>query len=206
MQEIESRQNERGYYRFSIKTDEGTIFVSFENNLDLYMSCEHEGNMLEAPLVKNFTITKENYEIYQIFDNLYHRVTTGFPHDGIDEEDKDIFFRWLLSENNPEALVKDGIICWHSDDYYYENASVVCIEKVGDKFVITFKKSKLAYDDGLLMTYAVRIRNSGSRYNPFNCAFMQMYQELKGYNPEYHQIHLEELAYDAKKLNRTLDE
>jgi len=78
MQEIQSSQNSHGYYRFDIKTDEGTMYVSFENNLDLYMGCAHKGSILKAPATQSFTITKENYEIYQIFDNLYYRITTGF--------------------------------------------------------------------------------------------------------------------------------
>ena len=47
----------------------------------------------------------------------------------------------------------------------------------------------------------VRFRNSGSRYDPFNCVFMRFYQRLQEVDPNYHQVHIEELIY-RKKLKR----
>ena len=41
----------------------------------------------------------------------------------------------------------------------------------------------------------MRIRNSGSNYNPFNCIFMRMFQKLQEVDNDYHQIHFEELEY-----------
>jgi hypothetical protein len=44
-------------------------------------------------------------------------------------------------------------------------------------------------------TLTIRFRNSGSTYDPFNIVFMKMYQRLQEYNPDYHQIHIEETIY-----------
>ena len=80
-------------------------------------------------------------------------------------------------------------------------ASRLVIEKENEKFKITFIKSKKDYE-GLFRTYAVRFRNSGSRYKPFNASFMYMYNSLKEYNPEYQQIHMEEYLYNQKVLKK----
>ena len=48
------------------------------------------------------------------------------------------------------------------------------------------------------ITYSIRFRNSGSRYEPFNICFMQMYNELKNYDSNCHQIHIEEYLYKQK--------
>ena len=198
MLEVEKTQNGHGYDVFRIQTDEGSFYITFENNLDLYWGLEYEENILKMPETTSLIITKENYVIYSLIDRLYQRIVSGNPYDEISDEARDMFLKWTLSEQNDEALVKDGSVCWHSDDYIYENASSVTITPEGDEYIITFKKSKLAYDAGLFMTYSVRIRNSGSRYAPFNAAFMEMYQELINYEPEYHQMHLEELMYKPK--------
>ena len=47
---------------------------------------------------------------------------------------------------------------------------------------------------------SIRFRNSGSLYDPFNMIFMRMFNKLQNYDPEYHQIHFEEINY-AKKLS-----
>ena len=56
----------------------------------------------------------------------------------------------------------------------------------------------------MFMTFSVRISNSGSRHNPYNILFMDMYNKLKEYEPNSHQIHLEEYLYNQKTLKKTL--
>lgn len=101
-------------------------------------------------------------------------------------------------------MFKNNVIDWHSDDFIYENASRVIIKPVEDEYEIIFVKSKKEYDDGMFMTFSVRFRNSGSRYEPYNILFMDMYNKLKEYNPNNHQIHLEEYLYNQKTLKKTL--
>ena len=63
--------------------------------------------------------------------------------------------------------------------------------------------------DEFFSSYCVRLRNSGSRYDPFNILFMNMYYKLCVYEPDYHQVHMEELLvktgyyilnYDVEKI------
>lgn len=197
MMEVTKRQNGNGYDHFSFQTEEGIFYITFCGNLDLYWGYDYQGNLLKQPETHTFFITKENYYVYSMFEKLYNDVINGNVYDDMNEEEKDIFINHIISENNPESLVQDGVICWHSDDYSYENASSVSIEKLEDEFAVTFQRSKQS-DEEFIMSYAVRFRNSGSRYAPFNCIFMKMYLELKNYDPDYHQIHMEETQYKPK--------
>lgn len=185
MLKIEKSKNMNNYDIFYITTNEGTFIITFEGNLDLYWVYTSNENILKAPDEKEFIITKENYLIYQLFDNLYNEVKNNKnPYD----------------KYNPERLVNKNIIDWHSDDFPYETASRVIIKKLKDSYKITFTKSK---EDTLYVTYSVRFRNSGSRYSTYNQSFMNLYNSLKNYNfnNNYHQIHMEEYLYEQKKLS-----
>ena len=105
--------------------------------------------------------------------------------------------KYYECKNN--ELFKDGKIDWYSDEFYEEIASRLLIEEDDDRFKVTFIKSKMGYDY-TFTTYSIRFRNSGSRYNPFNVCFMNMYNALGEYNSDYHQIHIEEYLYNKKKV------
>ena len=94
-----------------------------------------------------------------------------------------------------EKLFQNDIIKWYSDDMPLENASSLEIKKQEDTYSITFFQGKEEYD---FPTYSVRFRNSGSRYHPYNFAFMSMYNALSEYDSNYHQIHIEEYLYNKK--------
>lgn len=190
MLEVEKRKNAHDYDVFAITTEEGTFEISFQNNLDLYWRYCYEGNILDTLATHTFTITKENYFIYSLFDNLYNSIKEGNPYKGYSDN---------LKKFNNELLFKNNIIDWHSDDFDYDKASCVMIEKLEEQYKITFKKSKPDWTQGLFITYCVRFSNSGSRYKPFNVAFINMYQDLKKYNFDYHQIHMEEYLYNLEK-------
>ena len=101
-------------------------------------------------------------------------------------------------------LYENGKITWYSDDFAIcDNASNFSIKKAKDYFLVTFTKSKTEEFNGCYFpTYSVRIRNSGSRFDPFNNAFMGMYHKLREYYPEYHQIHIEEYLYKKRVLKK----
>ena len=94
------------------------------------------------------------------------------------------------------------------DEEDYLIADRVSIEKIDDTYVLKFTRPELTEDKFSFRTIgniSIRFRNSGSRYDPFNIIFMRMFNKLQEYNPEYHQIHLEELSYQKKltlKQNR----
>lgn len=216
MLEINKQIDENGYYTFSFKTIDGTFEISFQNNLDLYWGYDYESNILTEPNTKEFFITKENYQIYTLFEELYNSIKNSNPYSGYtfitpisyyhkdyerDERERDE--REVPENPHPNYLYKDDIITWCSDDFSsMEKASNFQIEQIEDSFKITFKKSEIQREYGMYFpTYSVRIRNSGSRYNPYNIAFMKMYQDLKEYEPT-NQIHIEEYLYEQKALKK----
>ena len=211
MLEMNKRIDENGYYTFSFKTINGTFEITFQNNLDLYWRYNYYNNINEEPDAKEFLITKENYQIYSLFEELYNSIKDSNPYSGYTfitpiryyhkEYEKDEPEKIEIPENpHPNYLYKDGIITWCSDDFSsLEKASNFRIEQLEDAFKIAFKKSEVQRECGMYFpTYSVRIRNSGSRYDPYNIAFMKMYQSLKKYEPT-NQIHIEEYLYEKNK-------
>lgn len=176
------------YYAFDITTDEGCFSFVFGGNLDLYWIYKHEINFFDTPDSKDFYITKENYFLYSLFDELYNDVKDYniFTIDMFDKkedwiESKNIFLEH--DKNNSKRLFKDNSIEWHCDDFDYEDAGSFTIERLDECYKLTFNKCK---DDSIYSSYSIRIRNSGSRYGYFNVIFMRMYNKLCDYEPNFH--------------------
>ena len=204
MLEINKTKDAEGYDRFKIIADTGSFDIIFGGNLDLYWSYWPEEDFEDWPLSKTFTITKENYFLYQKIDELYKNIKEQRPYPKTDKDDYTSFLKELNSRNSNESkkvdyayekLFQNDIIKWYSDDMPLENASSLEIKKQEDAYSITFFQGKEEYD---FPTYSVRFRNSGSRYHPYNFAFMNMYNALSEYDPNYHQIHIEEYLYNKK--------
>ena len=201
MVEIKKTKDVEGYDRFKITTENGSFDIMFGGNLDLYWYYWPEENYKDWPLAKTFTISKENYFIYQKLDELYKNIKEQKPYQSKDENGSAIFDSSKLINESPSAqdsyknLFQNDIIKWYSDDAPLEEASMLEIKYQEDKYIITFHQGK---EDFGFPTYAIRFRNSGSRYEPYNFAFMNMYNSLSEYNPNYHQIHIEEYLYNKK--------
>lgn len=201
MVEIKKTKDVEGYDRFKITTENGSFDIMFGGNLDLYWYYWPEENYKDWPLAKTFTISKENYFIYQKLDELYKNIKEQKPYQSKDENSSTAFDSSKLINESPSAqysyknLFQNGIIKWYSDDAPLEEASMLEIKYQEDKYIITFHQGK---EDFGFPTYTIRFRNSGSRYEPYNLAFMNMYNSLSEYNPNYHQIHIEEYLYNKK--------
>lgn len=195
---IEKHKNGNDYDVICLKTNEGEFRISFEDNFDLYWTYIPEKSILDSETTHEFTITKENYYIYNVFDKLFNSVKDNKLYSNYlyDNNFKHGRFE-CFNKNNSYNLFNNGMIEWHSDDFEYDIASCVSIVKFDDEsFKIIFKRNNI------FKTYAIRFSNSGSRYEPFNILFMNMYNELKNYNHEYHQIHIEEYMYKQKVLEK----
>lgn len=206
MLEIKRNINSHGYDVFDIVTDNGIFQISYENNLDLYWRYIYFNSIDKESNQKVFKITKENYYLYALFNELYNAIKEKKPYKTFPSIiDEDLRNKKLKYYGGYE-LYNNRTITWYSDDFCeFANASNFSIKKQKDYFLVTFVKSKTEYDNGFVFpTYSVRIRNSGSRYEPFNNAFMGMYQKLKKYNFDYHQIHIEEYLYENKLKKRVL--
>ena len=186
---IKSFKNEFEYDIFHIEIENETFEISFQNNLDLYFRYIPKNNKK----IHTFVITKENYFLYSLFNELYNNIKNNNPYN-----EKNSYNTYYYNDAH-KLLFKDNKVIWMSDDFLLESASYIKLEKNKDNYLLTFRKSK--EKNSLYMpTFTVRISNSGSRYNPFNILFMNLYFKLIDYNPKYHQIHLEEIEYQKKTL------
>lgn len=191
MVEINNYKNWHNYDCFDIKTDEGEFSIHFENNLDLYWTYLYKKNFLDTKDSYDISITKENYFLYSLFDELYKNVSDGNV--VID----DYVINILKSDR--DYLIKNNSILYLSDDFCDGEASSFEIKKVDDdSYNLRFNKSN---SKDYFNTFSVRIRNSGSRYNYLSILFMNMYRKLIEYSKEeYYQMHIEEIAYVRKKV------
>ena len=198
MIKIEKYKNLVNNDAIKIITDEGSFTISFEGNLDLYWIYRPNGNVFLKEDKHDFYITKENYFLYSLFERLYVAVKEGKPYLNCPY---DVDNRYKKYPFGNEPLFIDNKIEWHSDDYPYDEASVVIIYKYDENtFKIEFTKSKGDY----FPTFAVRFRNSGSSYQPFNSTFMSMYNSLINRDYDCHQIDYEEVLYEQKVLEKKM--
>lgn len=182
----------------------------------------------------SFVITKENYHIYTLFKKLVEdiklpRVYEPLKREQLDEEDlpdpeieeildelnhgkseEERCNEWnqeLKNSNRYQKLYDGENIRWHSDDDCYEVADRVMITELDDSILLEFYRPETTFGTiGFRMpgTVTIRFRNSGSTYDPLNIVFMKMYQKLQEYNPDYHQVHFEEITYQKtlKKIDK----
>ena len=212
MLEVKRYKNERNSFDYYIKNEDNTFKILFGGNLDLYFCVNRKDDENNNEII-NFEITKENYVLYSLFEQLYNKIINCDVHT-IDDFELELYDEEEINakintykELNEELkdsyaykdLVKDNVISWRHDDQIYEEANILNIYKEEEKFRLEFilqTKEWSAFID-------VRFRNSGSRYNPFHMIFMQFYNKLLEYDPENHQIHIEEYLYQ-KKLTKKI--
>lgn len=215
--EFNKIEYEQGYTTIKLETPTSALDIMYGGNGDLYW------NILSK--VKDdserhfFTITKENYEVFLIFSNLFRRIDECeiYTVDPLEEElcfsaeeRKELYERTRnLNEDLSTKPVYECLcsntsdtITWHSDDAPYGEGNILRISRSRDKerFLIEIIKRDLNKDD-----ISVEISNSGSRYQPFNIHFMEHYNDLNAIDPNYHQIHIEEILYH-KRLTKTRKE
>ena len=194
-------------YNYELRDNDKSMILSFQGNLDFYMSAiSFKDNRYKKI---SFTITKENYAIYSLFDELFRDIEECniFSVDETrlefmdDEDEIKEYYERIERMNNDlktysayKRLIKRNLITWKSDDRDYGEPDFIKIYRGEDAFYITFVRQS----EELHMGTVVRFRNSGSSYDPFNIPFMKFFNKLQEYDPEYHQIHIEEVILQKK--------
>lgn len=216
------KSNNENRYDYVMKQDNKILTLSFGGNLDLYWSIYNLENndsyekAYEETLHETFLITKENYCIYSLFEELINDVIECNVFEPIKEElliDKPDFLYHGIKElykletekikrNYRYAMLYDDeSITWHSDEEPYEIANIVKITKLEDNVLLEFTRPPLKLKDQMTNikgNISIRFRNSGSRYQPFHVIFMRMYNKLQDYDPDYHQVHIEEIKHKKR--------
>lgn len=188
--------DERGYNTFYFKdSDNKKLIITFCGNLDLYFCLSNFNNK------PYFIIDRENYLIYELFDKLYNDIKNC---NLFDKEDNNYKNRYEYKH-----LFNNNVIEWRCDDYPYDIAPYFTIIKKEDSFIINFKQhTSFENIDDINYLYfptknriSIRLRNSGSRYTPFNIIFMRLYHSLCDLNEfDFEQFHIEEYLFKKKKL------
>jgi len=191
-----------GEFGFKIILENGNkyITISIEGNGDLYWSFHSDDVTKDS----SFVITKDNYEVYKLFEQLFDDISNiniiddfHIPFYIETEEEKREYledlkekietekerYRLYNCSNYNNLFDKDSnVITWHSDETAYEVSNVLRICK-GDSFKLEFYVQP--YVDGYDRDFSslhyipIRFRNSGSSYAPFNRLFMIMYRNMK---------------------------
>lgn len=212
---------------FSFEEGNNRFEIFYAGNLDLYwvIHSREESNHHE------FVITKENYQVYRLFEILYDDIENiniyneDYIPDYLEdeeeieeylqerreriEEDRNLC-RFHNDGNYNELFDKENkIITWHSDEVNYDVANILRIIKEDDSFVLSFSIQPhikgYDRDDNSPHHITIRFRNSGSTYDPFNIIFMRMYNnmgQIDDVNDYGHQMHLEEYLYNMNKQKR----
>ena len=184
------KENEFGK-QIKIQTNEGIFWMIFGGNLDLYWI---PINNSETDKI-TYTITKENYYLFELFNNTYEKLINYkiFDNDELNKTEK------LRDKSLSHPLIESNTINWYSDEDKVEEASLLTISKELDNSIkISFEKSKLKDS---INTHAIRFRNHGTRYSYANLVFMDMYLKLcNSASDKYHQIHIEEYLFNKNKV------
>ena len=210
--ELEKSFN-NGYGCITLTNGKKKLIIEYAPNLDLYFVVED---------TSEFVITKEDYQIYELFSKLYETIISAdvfnqssfdyymseflghFGNKFISYEDylkktkKSLEFK--RKQNYYADLVNNGKIVWKCDDYPHDIGPFFEISKCTDIIKITFDKGDTEKQDLFhpKNRTTVRIRTSGSAYNYFYIPFMMLFKELKEL-VLIDQIHIEEYLY-IKKL------
>ncbi len=209
--------NDYGTKDIHLVDENKTLSIVFAGTGDLHWIIRNTDCVeLEEYAYDYFEITKENYQIYSLFEKLLYDIgTINIFGDEEIKTSSDVKFqkmrerKYNMSHYNDLYDSDDVTVTWVSDETCFEVANMVSIKKREDKFLIEFKTQP--YIEGYDREYntlgmiGVRFRNSGSRYTPFNVIFMRMFkglQEVDDVSDYGHQMHIEEYVYQKSKVRK----
>ena len=197
---LTKEKNEFGT-QINLKGEDSNLLISFGGTGDLYWTIK--SNDVEKQ--NTISITKENFGLYKLFDQLYEDIKNINLYE--DREVDDENYRVYNYANYNELFDGESkTITWYSDETAHKVANYVTIKKEDESFNISFHTQQdiEGYEEDSKSDFhiAIRFRNSGSSYYPFNVVFMEMYNklvDLEDTNEYGHQIHMEEYLYEKEK-------
>lgn len=203
---IQKIKNENGNsFDFEFIQDDKCLSIFFAGNLDLYFSLRSDQFLpIHKNITLSFDITKENYEVFMLFDDLYKEIINGkiFTEDSEGDFDEEYNKKHFLNSYEYRSLVdEDKNINWISDDGAAEEEDILKISLVDeDTYRLSFIRNDKPLTFGFKSNRSItaRIRTSGSRYNYFYVVFMRFFQKLQDISTDEHQIHFEEVVYTKK--------
>lgn len=184
---------------------EKTLTILLRGNDDLYWEFENKSNN-SSPESNYFFITKENYELYNLFNKIYKDIKNANISKTHTSEGPEKYHKYNLSNYNELFNKEQKTITWYSDEDLHKIASILKIKKLENGFKLEFLSQNPIKDhkedNHPPKEIQIRFRNSGSYYKPFNIVFMKMYnklQEIEDVHDINHQYHIEEYLYIKEK-------
>lgn len=189
-----------------IRDKQKLLKIFYGSNGDLYIDIFGERNINKNG---NYTATfsiDQNQEIYQYFKSLIDDIIQCKVFDVSDIEfemcvtkeqknkllkSSQLYNEILKHGDVYSRLVQNSTIIWYSDNIYDEKANILRIEKEDDKIILTF----IDNPNDPTFGFGIRICNSGSKYDPFNICFMNLFNQLQALN-----IKDEQKEFVRKKL------
>lgn len=231
--EVIKKKSEVGTYDICIKESEDkSLALIWGGNGDLYWLLDNleEMDVKEDPMYDTFCITKKDYAIYSMFEELYDDLMNGriyLPEEhmnthveALTEEEKEEVEKYnayeiehAREENEDikrsaryQLLTADNVVTWYSDEEERRIAEIVRISKQEDSILLEFirqsKKDDLG-DTRLPGYYSIRFRTSGSTYTPCDLVFTRHFLKMQEYDFDApQQIHIEEWCYREKQLKK----
>lgn len=231
--EVIKQKSEVGTYDICIKeSDEKSLALVWGGNGDLYWLLDDlkEIDVKDDPMYDSFCITKADYAIYKMFEELYDELMEGriyFPEEHIDtynedltEEEKAEVARYnayeiehtkqenedIKRDRRYQLLTADNVITWYSDEEHRDLAEIVRISKQEDSILLEFIRQTRKDDQGQIRLpgyYPIRFRTSGSTYTPCDLVFTRHFLKMQEYDFDApQQIHIEEWCYREKQLKK----
>ena len=182
--------------------DNKRLSIQLMNNGDLYWKIIDNTNSI----IKKFEITRENYQIYELYEILYNDIKYKNIYNIDNEKNEctsnDLLKKFYSNYENKKNHIRDydyfcsdNSITWVSDNNNYDISSVVTIFKEEDKFILLFNLRDYQSKN------IIKFSNSESRYKPYNICFMRHYRNLYNLEVNKNQIHIEEYLY-LKKVKK----
>lgn len=171
-----------------IRDGKNLLKIFYGSNLDLYIDIFGDYNIDENGRYNAIFSINKNQEIYQYFENLMDNIIKCKVFDASDIK-LEIYntkeqMNELLKDNDVyNKLVQNSAIIWYSDNIYDEKANKLKIEKKDDKIILNFTDNP----DDPTFGFGIRICNSGSKYDPFNLCFMNLFNQLQVLNKQEEQ-------------------
>ena len=198
MIQVTKEKNYMGSLDIRLKINENiTLDIVFGGVGDVYWIYDNQNffDAKEDPMYDKLLITKEDIDIYNIFNELYEDLINGkiyipdkceFIEGWNEEEEKRCNSSNKRIKESPRhnKLVKDGIITWYSDEEYKEIAEILRISKKDEIIVIEFIRQSIKDELGqhrLPGWYSIRFRMDGSTYETCNIVFWRHYDNLQKY-------------------------
>lgn len=202
---IIKEKNEMG--TFDIRIEESIdkhLDIVFGDDGDIYWILDNYEvvDLQDDPMYDTFMIFKKDYDIYQIFNELYEDLINGriyhpeqlpsyclmFDKRAQEKENKrcDESNKEIQNNFRYKKLVNNNVITWYSDEEQKCNAEILRISKKEDYILLEFIRQTKKDEQGHIRLpgwYSIRIRLDGSTYTPCENVFWRHFDNLQKYEP-----------------------